>query len=304
MILLIRHIWDVWQHGARPGFEGTYYKFSLMTPFFSPAPLDCPLPQIYIAGVNPYVCRLAGELAEGFHIHPFHSMKYIQETVLPNVEAGLTKAGRPREQVALATTAFVIAGKNRDEIERAKAPVRQQLSFYASTRTYSGGRQALHRELEQLDGIRVDLGDPRPLRGGEVAHVIRAQRLAVADDGAQGTPDLVRHGPKRVLRRARPRASLPGLADQEAIGQSGGEEKGHPQQHRRVPRGSSVEQQEIARGRQPGAERRQLGTLPDGGEEHHEEEEEEEVRPRRAAQPETSGDEDGVDHHEHRVEEP
>src|SRR6266516_769360 len=116
MILLIRHIWDVWQHGARP--------------------------QIYIAGVNPYVCRLAGELADGFHIHPFHSMKYIQETVLPNVEAGLTKAGRPRAQVALATTAFVIAGKNRDEIERAKAPVRQQLSFYASTRTYSGVLEA------------------------------------------------------------------------------------------------------------------------------------------------------------------
>src|SRR2546430_8596829 len=50
MIQLIRHIWDVWQHGARPGFEGKYYRFSLMTPFFSPAPLDCPLPQIYIAG--------------------------------------------------------------------------------------------------------------------------------------------------------------------------------------------------------------------------------------------------------------
>jgi len=142
MILLIRHIWDVWQHGARPGFEGKHYKFSLMTPFFSPAPLDCPLPQIYIAGLNPYMCRLAGELADGFHIHPFHSMKYIQETVLPNVEAGLAKAGRQRAQVALATTAFVIAGKNRDEIERAKAPVRQQLSFYASTRTYSGVLEA------------------------------------------------------------------------------------------------------------------------------------------------------------------
>src|SRR5205814_8077599 len=43
---------------------------------------------------------------------------------------------------ALATTAFVIAGRNRDEIERAKAPVRQQISFYASTRTYSGVLEA------------------------------------------------------------------------------------------------------------------------------------------------------------------
>src|SRR5204862_5878128 len=66
----------------------------------------------------------------------------LQETVLPSVEAGVQKAGRTREDVALATTAFVIMGKDRDEIERAKGPVRQQLSFYASTRTYIGVLEA------------------------------------------------------------------------------------------------------------------------------------------------------------------
>jgi probable F420-dependent oxidoreductase len=142
MIQLIRHIWDVWQNGARPGFEGKHYRFSLMTPFFSPAPLEWPDIPIYIAGVNPYICRLAGELCDGFHVHPFHSRKYIDEVVLPNVEQGLAKAGRKRSQVALATTAFVIMGKDRDEIERAKAPVRQQISFYASTRTYIGVLEA------------------------------------------------------------------------------------------------------------------------------------------------------------------
>jgi probable F420-dependent oxidoreductase len=142
MILLIRHIWDVWQNGKRPGFQGKYYQFSLMTPFFSPAPLEWPHIPIYIAGVNPYMCRLAGELCEGFHIHPFHSRRYIDETILPNVEAGLRKAGRKREDVALATTAFVVMGKDRDEIERAKGPVRQQISFYASTRTYIGVLEA------------------------------------------------------------------------------------------------------------------------------------------------------------------
>src|SRR5439155_1720542 len=91
---------------------------------------------IYSAGVNPYMCRLVGELGDGFHIHPFHSMKYIRETVLPNVELGLKKSGRQRADVTLATSAFVITGKNRDEIERAKGGVRQQISFYASTRTY------------------------------------------------------------------------------------------------------------------------------------------------------------------------
>jgi probable F420-dependent oxidoreductase len=136
MIQLIRHIWDVWQNGTRPGFQGKYYQFSLMTPFFSPGPHEWPNIPIYIAAVNPYMCRLVGELCDGIHIHPFHSVKYIRETVLPNIEAGLAKSKRRREDLTLATSAFVIAGRNRDEIERAKAPVRQQMAFYASTRTY------------------------------------------------------------------------------------------------------------------------------------------------------------------------
>jgi probable F420-dependent oxidoreductase len=138
MIQLIRHIWDVWQNGTKPGFEGKHYRFSLMTPFFSPAPLEWPHIPVYVAGVNPYMCRLAGELADGFHLHPFHSMKYVRETVLPNLEAGLARAKRPRSAVTLATSGFVVTGKNRDEIERARAAVRQQIAFYASTRTYRG----------------------------------------------------------------------------------------------------------------------------------------------------------------------
>ncbi|HZP40279.1 MAG TPA: TIGR03617 family F420-dependent LLM class oxidoreductase [Candidatus Binatia bacterium] len=142
MIQLIRHIWDVWQNGTKPGFQGKYYQFSLMTPFFAPAPIEWPHIPIYIAGVNPYMCRLAGELCDGFQVHPFHSVKYITETVLPNVEAGLRKAGRKRSQIALATSAFVITGRNAEEIERARGAVRQQISFYASTRTYAAVLEA------------------------------------------------------------------------------------------------------------------------------------------------------------------
>ena len=124
MIQLLRHIWDVWQNGTRPGFEGTHYRFSLMTPFFAPAPHDWPHVPIYIAAVNPYMCRLAGELCDGIQVHPFHSIKYLRETLLPNMEAGLAKAKRTRKDLTLATTAFMITGETRDDLERAKAPVR------------------------------------------------------------------------------------------------------------------------------------------------------------------------------------
>jgi probable F420-dependent oxidoreductase len=142
MIQLLRHIWDVWQNGTKPSFQGKHYQFSLMTPFFSPAPIEWPDIPIWIAAVNPYMLTLAGELCDGVHVHPFHSEKYVRETVLPNVEAGLKKSGRTRSAITLSTSAFVIGGKDREEIQRAKAAVRQQLSFYASTRSYEVVLQA------------------------------------------------------------------------------------------------------------------------------------------------------------------
>ncbi len=142
MILSLRAIWDCWQNGTRLNFRGEHYNFTLMTPFFAPGPIDHPKIPIYIAGVNPYMCRLAGELCEGFHVHPLHSIKHLRETIFPNIERGLAKAGRSRRDIELASTVFVITGRNRDEIEAAKAPVRQQISFYASTRTYSGVLEA------------------------------------------------------------------------------------------------------------------------------------------------------------------
>jgi probable F420-dependent oxidoreductase len=136
MIQLIRHIWDVWQNGTRPGFDGEHYKFSLMTPFFSPGPIEWPKIPIYIAAVNPYMLRLAGELCDGIHVHPFHSLRYIREILMPNLERGLAKAGRARTEVSLATTAFIVTGRTVDDVERAKAPVKQQIAFYASTKAY------------------------------------------------------------------------------------------------------------------------------------------------------------------------
>ncbi len=136
LILTLRAIWDCWQNGTKPSFEGEYYRFTLMTPFFNPGPIAHPQVPIYIAGVNPYMCRLAGELCDGLHVHPFHSVRYLTEHLLPEVQEGLEKAGRERSDVTLSTSVFVITGANDAEMERAKDAVRMQIAFYASTRTY------------------------------------------------------------------------------------------------------------------------------------------------------------------------
>jgi probable F420-dependent oxidoreductase len=135
-ILALKAIFKCWQEGGKKlSFQGKYYNLSLMTPFFAPEPHDYAIP-IYIAGVNEHILRLAGEHCDGLHAHPFTSTKYLREFLLPHVDEGLKKSGRDRNDFSIFTTVFVIVGRNQDELERSRAGVRQQISFYASTRTY------------------------------------------------------------------------------------------------------------------------------------------------------------------------
>ncbi|HET9907864.1 MAG TPA: TIGR03617 family F420-dependent LLM class oxidoreductase [Anaerolineales bacterium] len=140
-IQVIRAFWDCWQNGTKLNFRGEYYKITLMSPFFRPPPLPSPIflengggwgggIPIYIAGVNTGLARLAGELCEGFHVHPFHSTRYLKEVILPGIQEGAQKAGRDRSDVSISVTAF--AASSSEEINFARA----QISFYASTPSY------------------------------------------------------------------------------------------------------------------------------------------------------------------------
>jgi probable F420-dependent oxidoreductase len=135
-ILALRHIWNAWQTDGRLNFRGEMYKLTLMSPFFNPGPIDHPHIPLYIAGVNEHLCRLAGELCEGFHVHPFHTPKYIAEFILPEIEKGLQKGGRTRKDITLASSIFIITGDTPEERARSREGVRQQIAFYASTPTY------------------------------------------------------------------------------------------------------------------------------------------------------------------------
>ena len=136
LIQALRAIWDCWQNDSKLNFTGQFYNFTLMPPAFQPGKSAHPHVPVYIAGVNPYMCRLAGELCDGFHAHPFHSPTYLREVVIPHLEEGARKAGRSRKDVVIASSAFVIMGDNKKEIDEARERARTQIAFYASTRTY------------------------------------------------------------------------------------------------------------------------------------------------------------------------
>jgi len=135
-ILALRAIWDCWQNGTPLNFRGEFYKHTLMTPFFNPGPIEHPHIPIFIAGVNKYLCRLAGELCDGFHVHPFHSAKYLREHIIPNIEKGLALSGRTRTDIQLTAPVFVISGEDEAELKAARESARTQIAFYASTPSY------------------------------------------------------------------------------------------------------------------------------------------------------------------------
>src|SRR5215218_4810968 len=125
----LRAIWDSFQTDESLSFEGEFYRHTLMTPFFNPGPIEHPDVPIYVAGVNTALARLAGELCDGFHVHPFHSPEYVRRTVKPAIAEGAQKVGRDPGEIELATSVFVITGEQREKM-------RAQISFYASTPTY------------------------------------------------------------------------------------------------------------------------------------------------------------------------
>src|ERR687898_472066 len=135
-ILALWAIWESFQTGEALRFEGEFYQHTLMTPFFNPGPIGHPEISIYIAGVNTRLANLAGEICDGFHVHPFHSLEYVRRTVIPAIAVGAKQANRDPEQVTLATSAFVIAAENEEKAREQRESVRAQISFYASTPTY------------------------------------------------------------------------------------------------------------------------------------------------------------------------
>ena len=135
-VLMMRAIWDSWQNGTKPSFQGEHYRYTLMTPFFNPGAIEHPNIPIHISAINPYNCRLVGEVCDGIKLHGFNTPKYLREVILPNIEKGAKKAGRDLKEIEICGIGFVITGKTEEEVEKAKAPFRQQIAFYGSTRTY------------------------------------------------------------------------------------------------------------------------------------------------------------------------
>ena len=140
-IAAVRAAWVTWQDGVPFRVRSEHLDLSLMPAFFSPPPLPFPAPDgspripVSIAGVGPGLARLAGRVADGFQVHPFHTARYLAEVLEPALADG--EARRPpglSPRVERIVPVFIAPSDDPALLREA----RSRIAFYASTPSYRG----------------------------------------------------------------------------------------------------------------------------------------------------------------------
>lgn len=149
IVQAVRAIWQSWDDGTPLQFRGEFYKHVLMPPAFSPGRNPFGQPPIHLAAVGERMLEVAGEVADGVIVHPLQTALYVREMLLPAVERGLQRGGRPRDGFEVDLSLFVATSE--EEVE----DVRRRIAFYASTPAYrlvlsAHGWDDAHEELHRL----------------------------------------------------------------------------------------------------------------------------------------------------------
>src|ERR1700730_18133659 len=133
-VAAVRAIWGAWSDETPLDFRGEYYQHTLMTPMFSHGPTEYSCPPIHVAAVGPVMTALAGEIADGLNTHGFTTPAYVREVTLPQLEVGLARSGRYREDLEVSVPVMVAMVEDEDD-PRLKA-MRATIAFYGSTPAY------------------------------------------------------------------------------------------------------------------------------------------------------------------------
>src|SRR6185436_7311060 len=100
----------------------------------------------------------AGEVADGWIVHPLNSPSYVDAIGLPALERGLARSGRERRTVEISCQTIAMIGSNDAEIAVARMKTKGQIAFYGSTPAYRimldhHGWGELQHELNRLSKL-------------------------------------------------------------------------------------------------------------------------------------------------------
>jgi len=147
----VKAIWRSWQTESPLAFESRHYNLDLTVPLFTPAPIETPHIPIQVAAVNPYMCGVAAEVADGVRLHPVCSARYINDVLRPVIAAK-----RPPDKAFDVCLKPLIASAADTATLAARTEIaRQRLAFYVSTPAYrlpfeQAGLEDLAMELAAL----------------------------------------------------------------------------------------------------------------------------------------------------------
>ncbi len=135
-VAAVKACWRAFRREEPLSHEGEYWNLSLLPPDWAPRGHDHEM-KVDISAVGPLMTRVAGELADGIHVHPLHSMPYIEHRLLPAVAQGAARAGRDPAEIDLIIPVFVCPGDSPEEQAPYVAQARRQIAFYGSTPNYA-----------------------------------------------------------------------------------------------------------------------------------------------------------------------
>ncbi len=106
--------------------DGPYYQLSLLPAAWAPRPHDHGDVKVDISAVGPYMTKAANEVADGIHVHPLHSMTYLDERLAPAAP-----------DIDWIVPVFTVVGDTPEEQEPFRQRAKQQIAFYGSTKNYA-----------------------------------------------------------------------------------------------------------------------------------------------------------------------
>jgi probable F420-dependent oxidoreductase len=209
----LRAIWRCWEKGEPLRYEGEHYRFSLMTPEFSPPPSGMPPVPVTIAAVGPDMMKLAGRVCDGVRLHGFCTRRYLEEVAIPQVQEGLAKAGRARDSFEIWGGGFVATGATEDDVRKMMDWVRYRIAFYGSTPSYAGvlrlhGWDDLHAKLHRMSRE----GKWKEMSGEISDDVVRTFAAVAPYDGLARAVEARFGGLSDAIALSFPDGTPPGLA--------------------------------------------------------------------------------------------
>ena len=81
--------------------------------------------------------KMAGAVADGIHVHPVHSVHYLNTRLLPSVAVGAAAVGRDPSEVDLLIPSIIVPGDTSEERADLLTLARTRIGFYGATKNYA-----------------------------------------------------------------------------------------------------------------------------------------------------------------------